>query len=48
MMLNMAVNNACIHVEHYITLLTILSELSEGKGRVGEGKERDEKELMHR
>ncbi len=37
---NMTVNITCIHVEHYILLLTILSELSEGK-------EEDEKELMH-
>ncbi len=36
----MTVNITCIHVEHYILLLTILSELSKGK-------EGDEKELMH-
>ncbi len=38
MKLNM--NIICINVEYYIILLTILSELSEGK-------EGDEKELMH-
>ncbi len=43
---NMTVNITCINVEHYILLLTILSELNEGKD--GEGKEGDEKELMHR
>ncbi len=37
---NMTVNITCIHVEHCILLLTILSELSEGK-------KGDEKELMH-
>ncbi len=41
----MTVNITCIHVEPHILLLTILSELS--KGKVGEGKEGDEKELMH-
>ncbi len=34
-------NITCIHVEHYIMLLTILSELSEGK-------DVDEKEQMYR
>ncbi len=37
---NMTVNITYINVEHYILLLTILSELSEGK-------DGDEKELMH-
>lgn len=42
---NMIVNITCIHVGHYIILLIILGELS--GGRMGEGKEVDEKELMH-
>jgi len=37
---NMTVYITCINVEHCILLLTILSELSEGK-------KGDEKELMH-
>ncbi len=35
---NMTVNITCIHAEHYILLLTFLSELSEGKDAWGDGK----------
>ncbi len=36
---NMTANITCINVEHYILLLTILNELSEGKDGWGEGRE---------